>query len=653
MFLRRKRVNSYIRKGYDLNLISRTQPPRLNFQEDDSYIKTGHGYVSVSYIPNNGYPETLPNYWGSQLVQIQDATVFRPIIHASNEDITQETQDAISNLSNSSNRYETSDLEDSGDIGKLLELKAAAANNIVTKKVGTSFYISADTPELLKQKEKEIRSKLTSYKLFPSHGMLDVEYDMVFIPPSIHSSLPTRRKYQPIPVTTLGAGYPFVHTTLMDKHGVFLGSTRTGGAVYFDLLHRDSERLAPTMMIAGQNNVGKGKLLVKQLDALFAKGHTMINIDLSGILKDLTNKQGGLHIDIVDGESEYHINPLHVMATRILDGTLNTNHIRSYKVHRNKLKVLACMKDSSLKETDLSNLTKTVDKLYKDFGLWELSEAEQKNDILHITDVVNEDYPLLGNLVDALDADWRNAQSKGDAGKAKADSYEKLVSAFQSILDDYRFLNNHSRFFDLDDEKVVTFDLSSIDDKTLLHIQLYQILSMAASLSVKNGIKNRMDEDIDEDEVVNHCIITITGADKLFDPTHAQSLTFLSEMIEEISKTDSAFILEISSLDKILSSAKLDDVSPYILATRSVFSQIRYRIFSQLDVMVIPKLAEALRGEMTPSELESLRYLQYGQFFLNIANVNNYSFEMQLSANEDIAYYNVPYAESARYHKLR
>ena len=241
----------------------------------------------------------------------------------------------------------------------------------------------------------------------------------------------------------------------------------------------------------------------------------------------------------------------------------------------------------------------------------------------------------------------------GDAGKAKADSYEKLVSAFQSILDDYRFLNNHSRFFDLDDEKVVTFDLSSIDDKTLLHIQLYQILSMAASLSVKNGIKNRMDEDIDEDEVVNHCIITITGADKLFDPTHAQSLTFLSEMIEEISKTDSAFILEISSLDKILSSAKLDDVSPYILATRSVFSQIRYRIFSQLDVMVIPKLAEALRGEMTPSELESLRYLQYGQFFLNIANVNNYSFEMQLSANEDIAYYNVPYAESARYHKLR
>ena len=111
------------------------------------------------------------------------------------------------------------------------------------------------------------------------------------------------------------------------------------------------------------------------------------------------------------------------------------------------------MKDSSLKETDLSNLTKTVDKLYKDFGLWELSEAEQKNDILHITDVVNEDYPLLGNLVDALDADWRNAQSKGDAGKAKADSYEKLVSAFQSILDDYRFLNNHSRFFDLDDEK--------------------------------------------------------------------------------------------------------------------------------------------------------------------------------------------------------
>lgn len=244
-------------------------------------------------------------------------------------------------------------------------------------------------------------------------------------------------------------------------------------------------------------------------------------------------------------------------------------------------------------------------------------------------------------------------RSRGEAGRSKAESYERLLSAFRAILNDYRYMNRYSNFVNIEDEQVVTFNLSAIDDKALLHIALYQLLSLASAESVKNGIKN-MNEVVGEDdkEVPNHVIITITGADKLFEPNYAQSLTFLAEMIDEVTKNDTGIIMEVSSLDKILSSTESNDLSPYVLATRRVFSSMRQRILTQQDVLVIPKIAKSF-GDLTQSELEELRYLQYGQYFLNISGVANYTFEMQLTDRQDIDYFALPYAETARYSKMR
>ena len=68
--------------------------------------------------------------------------------------------------------------------------------------------------------------------------------------------------------------------------------------------------------------------------------------------------------------------------------------------------------------------------------------------------------------------------------------------------------------------------------------------------------------------------------------------------------------------------------------------------------MVSPKIAKSF-GDITQSELDGLRYLQNEQFFLNISGVANYSFGMQLSDRQDIDYYGLPYAETARYARMR
>lgn len=651
MYLARREINKYIRGGYDLNFQGRTQPEGINFKENDTYVRYSTGVRSVLYIGNGDYPKgNLPPFWASSMIQIDGATALRFV--SPNDKASEEVDRSISNLGHSSNRKNTDDVKDSSEIQSLLALKETAESNGKIKNVAVSYLVDADTEAQLKQKERELKANLSGFSVHVSQGMMQSELDANFTPPSYHTSMPQSRKPQPIDTATLSVGFPYIHTSLIDKHGIFLGFTRTDGVVLFDMLQRDNERLSPTLLIAGQNDVGKEKLLGKYLDGLFAKGHTLINIDISGALSDLTRKQGGLVIDIVDGDSEYHINPLQVMPTRIADN-LTTDEVRSYKVHRNKIKVLASIKDASLTQTDYNNLMETLDNLYADFRLWELNEAKQKNDYLVTTNVVEADYPLLSNLVDALDADWRKERSRGEAGRSKAESYERLLNAFRAILNDYRYMNKQSNFIDIENEDVVTFNLSAIDDKALLHIVLYQLLSLASAESVKNGIKN-MQENVgaDDNTVPNHVIITITGADKLFEPNYAQSLTFLAEMIDEVTKNDTGIIMEVSSLDKILSSAESNDLSPYVLATRRVFSSMRQRILTQQDVLVIPKIAKSF-GDLTQSELEGLRYLQYGQYFLNVSGVANYTFEMQLTDRQDIDYYGLPYAETARYARMR
>lgn len=654
MYLSKRDVKKYIRSGYDLNLIGRIQPQNPDFKENDSYWKSGDGYHRALHIPYDGYPEGgLPDFWGSELTAVPGATVFRFFEHGNTEKLSSEAAKAISNLSNSSNLNDTDDAQDGEKIELLHEFRNSLTKNVPAKRMGVSFYISADSESGLYEKQRDIQSRLSRFAIKSNNGMQDVEFHMPFVPATHQPQLPTRRKGQVVSTVDLGMGYPFNHTTLMDDHGLYLGSTRTSGAVVFNLLQQDDQRHSPTMLLAGDRHSGKHKLMAKQIDHLFAMGHTILNIDLDGSLGRLTEEQGGMHVRISSENNAYHLNPMEVVATKVTSDGLMADQVESFKSHQQKLRVFAMVKDPTIEERDLNLLDTTVAELYHDFNLWELNPDRQNSEELATTNAVADDYPLLSNLVERLKTSSNVAQSKGEELNYK--SYDKLYQAFWSILESYRYLDRPSDFQSIDDEKVVTFDLSGISDEQFLNIQLFQILNLIADQAVKNGKANgRLVEQGDErarDEY-NHCIITITGAHKLFDQRYTHSMRYLAEMVSAISTNYAAVILEVSSLHQILMSSQTETNDPYVLATRQIFSSIRYRLFSQVDVTTLKPLANALHGEMTPSELASLRHLQQNQFFLNIANVKNIAFDMELSVDGDRDYYGLPYSEETLYKHL-
>ena len=655
--LTKRRVKKYIQKGYDLNFISRIQPSgNLNFKENDSYWKQGDGYHKVLHIPYDRYPASgLRDFWMGDLMLLEDVNSFVAVQHGSNQELSEKATAAISNMLVTENRKSTDDVDDQARIQSLLEFRARLGNNIPTKLIWSSFHITGDTENDLRTNEKNIKAQLSQFNISANDGMQDIEFHSAFVPASRQSGMMTRRRGQAVSVLDLGAGYPFNHTALMDPHGVYLGETRTGGAVNFDLLQEDDLRNTPTMLIAGRDRTDKDKFLGKYLDALFAKGHRIFNIDLNGILGKLTEIQGGKHIKMYGDHNENHLNMMEVIPTKTTDDGFEDDQIESFRDHREKLKAFAQIKNPALSESDLNDLGTTINELYTQLGLWSpKAESLAAEGQLHTTDVVPEDYPTLKTLVEALNTEYTTAQRQGEDDKAK--SYKRLRDAFMSLFNDSRFLDETSVFEDLSEEAVVTFDLSGIEDQTLLNIQLYQVLSLVTSYAVNNGKKNNQEvaegTELEKDQM-QHCIITVTGAEKLFNQEFSKSLDFLSRMINKISSNYAAVIMEMSDLQNILLSSNTTTADPYVLATRKVFASFRYRLFAQVDELTLPLLANALRGEMTPSELEGLKYLRRGNFFLNIASYKNLMFTQQLASYDDVDVWGMIYSEEERYASLK
>lgn len=652
------KIKRYINAGYDLNFLSRIQSENVNFRENDAYIKQGDGYHVVAHTPTDKFPESgLPEFWMEPLMLLENVNTFVSIAHASNEEMSSRTAKAIKNLLASNNRNTTDDVEDRKQVTSLIDFRSKIGNNIASKKIHVRYFVSGDTEKELRENIRDIKSRIPHFHVATNDGMQDIEYHAAFIPASRQDILPLNRKGQPVSVIDLGAGYPFNHTTLMDPRGTYLGFTRTGGAVILNILQVDNIRSTPTVLIAGQGNTSKGKLVGVMNDALFAKGHRLLTIDLTGEMSDLTRRQGGRVIDSLADGHENNINIMEVMGTALSYDGVTVNEVESFREQRMKMQAIAQIKDPNLTPADLNNLGTALRELYIEQGLWsweaENSDPDNFPDDMRITNVVRDQYPTIGQLNEKLSYLFEEKQEQDL--DLDAESYRKLLTTFRSITQDYGFLNRHSNYEDFSNENVLSFDFSMIKDKTLLSIQIYQILTLISSYAISNSRKNKLrskqDDSLDKDQLP-HVIITITGADKLFDFRHPQSLEFLQEIISSVSTGYAAVILEMSSLQNILLSSNSDGMNPYVLATRKIFGAMKYRIFSNLDDMTIPLLANALQGEMTESEISSLKTLQNGQFFLNIANVKNLTFDLQLTDFADMGQYELPYAEVDRYKEL-
>lgn len=639
VMLSNKNIKKYTKEGYDLELLQRVQPKgNVNFKPDLFYYG-GDGYYTIMHVV--GYPtEGLGNFWLRDLMQVEGARAFLSVVPLDSEKLKKQITKAIDekNTRVSGKRKQMDNQQEFDEIAELTKLyRQMQQLNISMKGIYVRLFVTADTEELLQKRVKEIKDKCSAYKMTILAGELDFEYKTPFVPPVKQKSMENRRKSTVIRTYDLAGGYFFNHTKLEDEHGTYFGWTPTDGAVNFNFLERDNKRTTSFMLISGSPKQGQTTFALKLNDDLYAKGNYIRNFDIDGMYREQTRRQHGLILDL--SGSENRINPFQVFPTVTNEDGSMVDEIRSFQVHIEKLKNIFKLMSNALTDDDMSYLNSALTNFYIEKGIWYRNPQLNINN-LRATKIRTEEYPTLSDFNIFMQSEKVKLNSQKNSSSFEQLAITRIQSAIDTMQSSYAgIFEGVTQFKSISSEKVVTFDFSALTgEPAVLNAQIFSVLTLLSADITNNGkrcrkfLKEHQGKGYKETDLP-HYIVNISAAQNILKPKFRRSVDLLASIMDGMSNSFAGMILNISSLTGIVGeSTSLDN--PYTIAIQQIFGLMQYRVFARSTEEDIARLARALAGQMTKSELSLLRKMAVGQLFMNIAGVGNIFFTQQLVGDE-------------------
>lgn len=634
----------WLNQGYDLDLLKAIQPQgNLNFKPD-RYYYGGDGYYTILHVYE--YPtDALPNFWLLDLMQINGTRAFLSVYREDNSKIKRKINQAIpekgsritGNSKLTENQKEINEIQTLNQLYQLIENK-----NISMLGMYIRIFVTDSTLEGLFKKVEEIKERHSKYKMTILSGELDFEQNAIFTMPSEQIDLPNKRRGVLLPAFSLAGGYFFNHTKLEDPQGSYYGFTSTNGAVNFNFLTRDERRNRSFMIISGNPKMGQTHFALKMNDDLYSKGHYIRNFDASGTFRHQTKQQHGLILNLAG--SENRINPFQIFPTATNEDGTQVDEIRSFELHVEKLKNMVKMLNDAITADDLQTFDNLLTNFYIAKKIWYRNPKMHLNE-LRATKIAKEECPILSDFVNYLYDAERQLSMKRTINPLLLTSVSRIKQTFETLLQSHSgIFEGTTEFQDISNEKVVTFDFSSLKDQpSLFNAQVFSVLSLLSADIANNGKKwkyqlkqnSRLKE-----EDCPHYIVNIGDAQNLINPRYQRSVDLLANIMSNMGENFAGVILSVQSLQGILINSSVDETHPYVVAVRRIFALMQYRVFAQTSETDVPLLGNALGGSMNRSELDALPRLTKGQLFMNIAGVGNIVFKQQFM-NDEIKRYGV------------
>ena len=179
-----------------------------------------------------------------------------------------------------------------------------------------SIRITADSPELLKERCKDVDNLATQLNIKFREGMHRPMEMFNLSSPLCLNQVPEYN--QLTTVDTLGYMYPFTHEALYDSTvrrdknedviyrypPICIGTTKdTNGVLFYDNFTRKDDRANSNEAVFGSSGYGKTTYLMHLITQRFGIGYQQYSIDVEGTqLKKLTYALGGENIDCSDGD---------------------------------------------------------------------------------------------------------------------------------------------------------------------------------------------------------------------------------------------------------------------------------------------------------------------------------------------------------------
>ncbi|MEY8366763.1 hypothetical protein AALA22_14080 [Anaerovoracaceae bacterium 41-7] len=625
--MKRKKQSTKATDRIDLPLFSYIQPQGGITFAAPNYITTGDGYTKIIHIYR--LPTRLDDYWLSDITRQKDCIT---VIDASTRDkrevqknINRALQEEFSREQHATNYQEIYDSQKRQHQLQLMYDEVKSMGEVV-KMMHFRIFVSGKSLVSVEEQCGEIMENLEADEYMPTILLNEGEREWK----SLWQSY-TRQAAEPFAIKGLSlmteqiaGGYPFKFSSLEDDSGDLLGFTGCGGCVVYDEFAKTDRRKHYNTLAVGDMGSGKSTFLKKRFRSRAERGDFVRCFDISGEFTQLTREFGGKIIKC-DGQHGL-LNPLEILQSGDDDGTNYVRHISKVSAF------YQCLVPGTTYETliDLQNILRS---LYERF---ELVPGEGKR----ITGLPANRYPTFSDLAayikEEMDVKTDEAAKADDVRKAlliqEVSQLNSIYKAISSLVRNYgQMFDGHTTIDNIVDEKIVTFDISTIKDLDNIFVaQLFNMTYFCWDNAVANGgyMKAQYESKALSFEDVVRFLIIIDESHRWINAKFEFILDLIIVILREARKY---FVGVTLASQSIRDYAPEGSSSEAIEKLKIIFELTQYKFIFKQDSSVLPLIDKLFGGVLSPWQREKIPYLEQGETILSIAGDRNIFFKVWLS----------------------
>lgn len=600
----------------------------------ERYVTTGSGYETCLTV--FGYPKAVGDYWLTLLTGVEGSMCKLDIASIDQAQVKLNLRKA---LDEQQSRYQTARndgerLDAQQRYWELEEMYTELTSyGEVMKALLVRIYLTEPTLYDLDQRAAKVMKELegSGFRVCICANETKSDWRNLFLSYSQQQTGPYARHGKEIVAKPLAAGLPFHFSSLNDPNGMYFGTTKTGGAVFFDLFRKTDIRLSYDFIAVGKKRSGKSTTLKKLMLDRAIRGDLVRVFDKEGEFVRLTEWLGGTTISM-DGNGTTLLNLLQILP--------DENAATAYNKHIAKVcTAWSCLRGGKVQENELLLLKLMLRLLYRNFKF-----CDKEGKILRdLNEAAPEEFPTFSDLllvvryvIDHYQEFEEEIQKESGVRKEQLPLLTSIELQLSDLCNTYgNLFDGHTSIPDFYKEPVVCFDLKHLAEmeETVYDAQLYNGIAVCWDNCLEVGGKMKrlwQDKEIAWEDITR----TLLLIDEAHKSINARKLPIVAALILMLREAGKLFV------GVGLASQSIRDFVPdYVGAEavemiRTLFDLTTYKFVFNQDSNLLPKLQEVFQNSFTQQELQQIPTLTRGRCILSIAGDRNLDMEIYASEEE-------------------
>lgn len=384
--------------------------------------------------------------------------------------------------------------------------------------------LTAHNLDALKLLQTDVLTELVRSKLNVDRLILRQREGFLAVGPAGHNVFGSQYE-RVLPASSVANLYPFNYSGKTDPGGFYLGRDKFGSNIIVDFDKRDDDKTNANILILGNSGQGKSYLLKLILCNVLESGKTVLCLDPEHEYVELAENLGGCFIDLMSGQ--YIINPLEPKAWDE-NGSFGDRDAPQAFLQRTKLSqhisflkdFFRCYKDFDDRHIDTIEIM--LGKLYGNFNI---------SDSTNFTKLNTEDYPILSNLYELIEGEYKGYDSSKHQ-LYTAELLQEILLGLHSMCmgAESKFFNGHTN---VTSDRFIVFGVKGLlqASRNVKNALLFNVLSFMSDKLLTEGN-------------------TVASIDELYlFLTNLTAIEYIRNFMKRVRKKESAVILASQNLE--------------------------------------------------------------------------------------------------------